>query len=95
MFKVYYLNNKISLETFHAISDGTGALHFLKSIVFQYFKLRGFHMDHDHLILSELPYSKKESEDNFVSNYDPNNKLNLKEESAYHFSGEKFHHDWV
>ncbi len=95
MFKVYYLNNKISLETFHAISDGTGALHFLRSIVFQYFKLRGFTMDHEHLILSELPYSKKESEDNFVSNYDKNNKLNLKEESAYHLTGERFHQDWV
>jgi NRPS condensation-like uncharacterized protein len=95
MFKVYYLKNKITLETFHAISDGTGALHFLKSIVFQYFKLRGFKMEHEHLILSELPYSKKESEDNFVSNYDKDNKLNLKEESAYHITGEKFHHHWV
>lgn len=95
MFKVYYLKNKITLETFHAISDGTGALHFLKSIVFQYFKLRGFKMNHEHLILSELPYSKKESEDNFVSNYDKENKLNLKEESAYHITGEKFHHHWV
>jgi hypothetical protein len=95
MFKVYYLKNKITLETFHAISDGTGALHFLKSIVFQYFKLRGFKMDHEHLILSELPYSKKESEDNFVSNYDKDNKLNLKEESAYHITGEQFHHHWV
>jgi hypothetical protein len=95
MFKVYYFKNKITLETFHAISDGTGALHFLKSIVFQYFKLRGFKMDHEHLILSELPYSKKESEDNFVSNYDKDNKLNLKEENAYHITGEHFHHHWV
>lgn len=95
MFKVYYFKNKISLETFHAISDGTGALHFLKSITFQYFKLRGFTMNHEHLILSELPYSKKESEDNFVSNYDKNNRLNLKEESAYHLTGEKFHQHWV
>ncbi len=95
LFKVYYLNNKITLETFHAISDGTGALQFLKSIVFQYFKMRGFKLNHEHLILSELPYSKKESEDNFVSNYDKNNKLNLKEEKAYHIVGEKFHHHWV
>ncbi|MFA5470649.1 MAG: hypothetical protein WCZ00_01325 [Acholeplasmataceae bacterium] len=95
MFKVYYLDNKVTLETFHAISDGTGALQFLKSIVYQYFKMRGFKLDHEHLILSELPYSKKESEDNFVSNYDKNNKLNLKEEKAYHITGEKFHHHWV
>lgn len=95
MFKVYFLNNKVSLETFHAISDGTGAMHFLKSIVFQYFKLRGFKLEHERLILSELPYSKKESEDNFVSNYDKHNKLSLKEEKAYHITGETFGNHWV
>jgi len=95
LFKVYYLKNKVTLEMFHAITDGAGALHFLKSIVFQYFKLRGFQLQHDNLILGELPASKKESEDNFVSNYDKNNKIRLKEEKAYHFSGETFKHNWV
>lgn len=95
MFKVYYLDNKITLETFHALSDGTGALHFLKSITFNYFKLRGFDLSSDGKILSEKPYSKKESEDNFVSNYDKNNKLNLKEDKAYHITGESFSQHWV
>lgn len=95
LFKVYYLDNKITLETFHAISDGTGALHFLKSIVYQYFKLRGFKIPHEGKILSELPYSKKESEDNFVTNYDKDKRKNLNEEKAYHLEGERFGHHWV
>lgn len=94
LFKLYYFDNKVTLETFHAISDGTGALHFLKSIIYQYFKLRGFKIDHEGKILSELPYSKKESEDNFVSNYDKDKRRNLKEEKAYHFEGERFSHHW-
>lgn len=95
LFKVYYLDNKITLETFHALSDGTGALQFLKSITFTYFRLRGFDLSSEGKILSEKPYSKKESEDNFVSNYDKNNKLNLKEDKAYHITGESFSRHWV
>ena len=95
MFKVYYLDNKVTLETFHAITDGSGAMHFLMSIVFNYYKLRGFKIDHEGKILSERPYSKKESEDNFVSNYDKAKRKNLKEEKAYHFSGERFDNHWV
>ena len=95
LFKVYYLDNKVTLETFHAISDGTGAMHFLKSIVYNYYKIRGFKIEHEGKILSEKPYSKKESEDNFVSNYDKAKRRNLKEEKAYHFDGERFSNHWV
>ena len=95
LFKVYYLDNKITLETFHALSDGSGALQFLKSITFTYFRLRGFDLSSEGKILSDKPYSKKESEDNFVSNYDKNNKLNLKEDKAYHITGESFSRHWV
>lgn len=94
LFKVYYLENKVTLETFHAITDGTGALHFLKSIVYYYYKLTGFKINHEGKILSETPYSKKESEDAFVSLYDKDKRKNLKEEQAYHFHGEPFGDHW-
>ena len=95
LFKVYYFQNKITLETFHSLSDGTGALHFIKSIVFHYFKIRGFKIEHEGKILSEMPSSKKESEDNFITNYDKSSRRNLKEEHAYHLEGERFNQHWV
>jgi len=95
LFKVYYLDNKITLETFHALTDGSGALAFLKSVTYHYFKLRGFKIEHENKILSEKPYSKKESEDNFISNYDKDKRRNLQEEKAYKFSGENYNHHWV
>ena len=95
LFKVYYLRNKITLETFHAISDGTGGLHFLKSITYKYLKLKGYQIEHQNKILGELPISKKEAEDTFVSNYDKNNKLKLTEEKAYHVTGENFNNHWM
>ncbi len=39
LFRVFYYCNRINLEVFHALADGAGALHFLKTIVYQYFKL--------------------------------------------------------
>jgi len=38
-YKVSYYLNRINIDMFHAISDGTGALIFLKLLVFNYLKL--------------------------------------------------------
>ncbi|MEG1523668.1 MAG: hypothetical protein RR224_02395 [Clostridia bacterium] len=40
-FRVQYFNQRISFEAFHVLSDGTGALIFLKTLVAQYLKLLG------------------------------------------------------
>ncbi|HHT55809.1 MAG TPA: hypothetical protein GX012_04505 [Acholeplasma sp.] len=95
LFKVYYLNNKITLETFHALSDGTGALEFLKSIVYEYLTLMGNVIDHENLILSRQPFSNKENIDSFYDNYQPKNKRVLKEEKAYHLTGDTFKDNWT
>ncbi|MCR5415856.1 MAG: hypothetical protein K6E79_03570 [Pseudobutyrivibrio sp.] len=39
-YKVTYYHNRINLDLFHAISDGTGALEFLNIIVSDYLKLK-------------------------------------------------------
>ena len=39
-YKVTYYHNRINLDLFHAISDGTGALEFLNIIVLDYLKLK-------------------------------------------------------
>lgn len=40
LFSVTYYKCRINLEVYHALSDGTGALHFLKSLVCHYLTLR-------------------------------------------------------
>ncbi len=40
-FKVLYFNNRISVEIFHALTDGSGGLVFLKTLVREYFRLLG------------------------------------------------------
>lgn len=39
LFRVRYYRKRVSLEVFHALSDGTGAVWFLEIILFHYFKL--------------------------------------------------------
>jgi len=41
LFKFSYFNNKINLDVFHALSDGTGAVNFLKAVVGCYLNLCG------------------------------------------------------
>lgn len=39
LFRVFYFNNRISFEIFHALSDGTGGLHFMKTLIYHYLSL--------------------------------------------------------
>ena len=40
LFRVTYFKNKINLDVFHVLSDGTGALIFLKSILYHYLSIK-------------------------------------------------------
>lgn len=41
LIRVYYYEKRISLEVFHSLSDGTGALYFLKTMIAVYLRLLG------------------------------------------------------
>jgi len=40
LFRVFYFNKRISIEVFHALSDGTGALWFLQTLVASYLLMK-------------------------------------------------------
>lgn len=46
-FKVLYYKNRISVEIFHALTDGTGGMIFLKTLVREYFRLLGVESSYD------------------------------------------------
>ena len=41
LIRIYYYHNKISLEMFHSLSDGNGALYLLRTITAVYLRLQG------------------------------------------------------
>jgi len=66
-FTVFYYRNRISLEVFHSLTDGTGALAFLKSLTYRYLELKGYHMQSEGLILTiDQKPLMEELEDSFV-----------------------------
>ncbi len=46
-FKVLYYKNRISVEIFHALTDGSGGMVFLKTLVREYFRLLGIESSYD------------------------------------------------
>lgn len=89
-FRVLYFEKRITLETFHSLSDGTGAMEFLKSIVYEYLKEKGYELENEGKIYSEKIVNPYEYNDAFTLNYDKNNRLSLKEETAYKLKGELY-----
>ena len=87
LFKVFYTKNRIAVEFFHALTDGTGGLTFLKSLTAEYLRLSGIEVDSDPQIL--LPTEKvplEEIEDSFEKFYKPLKSVFGTEQKAFHLS---------
>lgn len=91
-YKITYYGKRINIDMFHAISDGTGALMFLKHLVFHYLKL--VHPDMPDVSLDEGASSDERYRNSYEHFYDdsdgpvPKTILN-KKKKAYHIQGHK------
>lgn len=64
LVRFYYYGNRISLEVFHAVSDGAGALIFFKTLLAVYLRERGYTIPNTHGIRDvDEPPTKEERED--------------------------------
>lgn len=71
LFLVLYYGNRISLEAFHALADGAGAVEFLKTLLYRYFTLRGEKIDPEgKILLPEDTPGAEETEDALLKYYD-------------------------
>ena len=89
--RVLYYKNRISVETFHSVTDGTGAIVFIKTLVARYLELKGVNIPRTEGIadIDEKP-KKHEFEDSFRKNYQKKLKgLSRKEETAYLYKAPK------
>lgn len=51
LIRFYYYENRISFEAFHAVSDGSGALTFFRTVLAEYLRERGVDIPADPLLL--------------------------------------------
>ena len=89
LFRVFYYKNRINLEIFHALSDGTGALWFMKSLLYQYFTRK--YKDTLTGTIPKLDYDasiSQKMDDSFLKHYTGKKpSLIVKSERAYHIRG--------
>ena len=85
LFKVTYFKNKINVDTFHALTDGSSAVQFLKELVYNYIELK-------HNFKKSLRSDRKynyTTEDSYMTHYDKHAKRNMKNKKAFAITGRK------
>ena len=72
LLKIIYYGNRVSVEMFHSLTDGGGAVEFLKSLLFEYFRFLGDDLDSEgKVLLADEGVSPAELEDSFSRFYAP------------------------
>lgn len=90
LFRVCYYGSRISLEVYHALSDGTGALEFLRALVFYYLTER-HQPEKDALPALDYDASREQKRDDSFSKYfeKPGKTREAKAPKAYRLRGER------
>lgn len=96
MFTVSYFGRRISLEMFHALTDGTGASEFLKTIVYYYLIHNGKDIKNDGSVQTdEVEKLSAETLDDFNENYESKVKAPDKEPRAFQMKGKYYKDNWT
>jgi len=88
LFRVTYFDRRINLEVFHAVTDGLGAVNFLKALVYRYLDLKkNSRTGHraPQKISSDVSMNV---EDSYVRHYKKTEKRKYSSRKAYHLAGE-------
>ena len=88
LFQVTYYKYRINLEVFHVLTDGMGAINFLRELTYQYLRLR--HPEIGNVMSDSLAtHTSMNREDSFLKNYKQAAKSGYKKQKAYLIKGEK------
>ena len=88
LFRGTYYKYRINLEVFHVLTDGMGAINFLRELTYQYLRLR--HPEIGNVMSDSLAtHTSMNREDSFLKNYKKAAKSGYKKQKAYLIKGEK------
>lgn len=93
LFRVSYHKNRINLEVFHAISDGLGAVMFLKELTYHYIDL----VESKGELVYEHPSEEciLDKEDSYVKNYRKRKKKKYSTKKAISLKGKRLYMDTI
>ena len=86
LFKLTYYKKRINLEVFHALTDGNGAITFLKEITYQYIRLKHPELKLRDSLASETSLDKTDS---YLSNYKKKQKKTYTTKRSILIKGER------
>lgn len=91
LFNVTYYETRINLEIYHVLADGTGALQFLKTIVYYYLKTVHSSVLSGNMVFMENDASYSQKNDDGFSKYYSKNKKEKEEKPrrAYKLKGKR------
>jgi hypothetical protein len=89
LMRVFYYNNRVSIEFFHVLTDGYGAMIFLKTLLADYFKRAGIteQSDGDDMFDISEPPQDEEYEDSYFKYGKSNFQMPTKQKKAFRFRG--------
>ncbi|WP_411842436.1 alcohol acetyltransferase [Salinicoccus sp. HZC-1] len=93
LIRVLYFDRRVSVEIFHSLTDGGGAVEFLKTLIYQYLRLKGEDVSAEGaVLLPEDPPSSEETEDSFerYATSDGGKRSGNMAEKAYQIRGTAF-----
>lgn len=90
LFRVYYRGKRISIDVYHALSDGYGATVFLGTLVGEYLKLTGESVSYNKFVLNtDEPVKDGEVEDSYNRYADSKARFKRSDKWVYHYKGTK------
>lgn len=88
LFRVYYYEKKISVDFYHALTDGRGGSFFVCTLAAEYLRLKGYEIPSGYSVLDiEQKATKEELEDSFAENEGSKAKISRKKSWVYHAKG--------
>lgn len=94
LFQVSYYEKRINFEVFHALTDGTGAMHFLQELVSNYLKKAHPEQDLPSLPVTDMSTPGDQEEDSFSQYYSSDIPGNSeKKPRAVRLPGERLLHE--
>lgn len=88
LFRVFYRNDRINVEVYHALCDGYGAAVFLSTLVGEYLRLKGEKIDYNQFVLDINEAVKaSELEDSYDRYADSKVPYDRKDKWVYHATG--------
>jgi NRPS condensation-like uncharacterized protein len=93
LIEIYYHRQRISVEIFHAISDGRGGMEFLKTLTLAYLREKGYSVDAEGIMFdANDQVTNSELEDSFATKITKGKSIWMPTAKAFHLRGDYFEH---